>query len=67
MTDRNEIEEIRIDRESERAQLLKMDPRGRITIPSSLRSRHGIDPEDDNEIWVDISINSIEIRDGGDE
>lgn len=55
--------EIEITRESEGEQMLQLDNRGRITIPSSVRTRHGIDPQDDSEIWVEISINRIEVRD----
>lgn len=63
------ITEKQITRDSERNQILELDSRGRVTIPSSLRSRYGIDPEDDKEYWIELSIDSIEVRDpdGGDQ
>ena len=63
------ITEKEITRDSERNQILELDNRGRVTIPSALRSRYGIDPEDDKEYWIELSIHSIEVRepDGGDE
>jgi len=61
------VEEIDIKRESERQQLLKLDTRGRVTVPNSIRTRYGIDPEDDKEYWLEITVDSIEVRnsDGG--
>jgi DNA-binding FadR family transcriptional regulator len=61
------VEEIEISRDSLREQYLQLDTRGRVTIPSAVRSRHGVDPEDDNEIWVQLSINSIEVREPSDD
>jgi len=69
MSDQNIIEK-KISRDSERNQILELDTRGRVTIPSSLRSRYGIDPEDDKEYWIELSIDSIEVREpdeGGDQ
>ena len=60
------ITEKQISRDSERNQILELDSRGRVTIPSSLRSRYGIDPEDDKEYWIELSIDSIEVRDPAD-
>jgi bifunctional DNA-binding transcriptional regulator/antitoxin component of YhaV-PrlF toxin-antitoxin module len=65
------VEEIDITRESEKQQLLKLDTRGRVTIPSSIRTRKGVDPEDDKEYWIELTVNSIEVvepgESGGDE
>jgi len=63
MADADSRREIKITRDSEREQLLQLDTRGRVTIPSSIRSRHGIDPEDDNRYWIELSIRSIEVQD----
>lgn len=51
-----------IERRSEREQVLKLDNRGRVTIPSNVRSRYEIDPTDDRTIWVELEIDSIEIE-----
>lgn len=68
MTPPDIVEEITLERDSEREQMIQLDGRGRVTIPSSIRSRHGIDPTDDKEYWAEITIESIEVRDpkGGD-
>ena len=57
----------------ERREPLELDKRGRVTIPSNIRERHGIQPEDGKEIWVEITIEEAEITyheddddDGGD-
>ena len=55
-----------------RKEPLELDKRGRVTIPSNIRERHGIQPEDGKEIWVEITIEEAEItyhqddEDGGD-
>lgn len=59
----NVVKDIKITRDSEREQLLKLDTRGRVTIPSSIRTRNGVDPEDDKEYWLEITVDSIEVRD----
>jgi len=55
----------------ERQEPLELDSRGRVTIPSNIRERHGIQPADDRTIWVEVTIESAEIHyenedDGGD-
>ena len=57
-----DVDTIELDKPSESDQLLKLDTRGRITIPSSIRHRHNIDPGDDNEYWFDLEIKKIEVR-----
>lgn len=60
-------ERIKIDR----SEPLEMDQRGRVTIPSNIRSKHDIDPDTEDEIWVEVDIKHVEIKsdkkDGGDE
>jgi bifunctional DNA-binding transcriptional regulator/antitoxin component of YhaV-PrlF toxin-antitoxin module len=56
-----------------RKEPLELDKRGRVTIPSNIRKRHGIQPEDGKEIWVEITIDEAEItyhqddEDGGEQ
>ena len=62
MTPSDIVESSEITRDSLREQYLQLDTRGRVTIPSSIRSLHGVDPEDDDhEIWVELSIKSIDV------
>jgi bifunctional DNA-binding transcriptional regulator/antitoxin component of YhaV-PrlF toxin-antitoxin module len=62
MTASDVVESSEITRDSLREQYLQLDTRGRVTIPSSIRSLHGVDPEDDDhEIWVELSIKSIDV------
>jgi len=62
MTPSDVVESSEITRDSLREQYLQLDTRGRVTIPSSIRSLHGVDPEDDDhEIWVELSIKSIDV------
>lgn len=62
MTPSDVVESSEITRDSLREQYLQVDTRGRVTIPSSIRSLHGVDPEDDDhEIWVELSIKSIDV------
>jgi len=54
-----------------RQEPLELDGRGRVTIPSNIRERHGIQPADDRTIWIEVTIESAEIHfdnedDGGD-
>jgi bifunctional DNA-binding transcriptional regulator/antitoxin component of YhaV-PrlF toxin-antitoxin module len=61
-----DVSQMQFTHDHERDQMLKIDSRGRVTIPSSLRKRHRIEFEDDKEYWLQFSINSIEIRDTAD-
>ena len=59
--------DIPIDREV----LTKIDNRGRITIPSYIRERNGIDP-DEEDYWVELTVHRVETRkevedDGGEQ
>jgi bifunctional DNA-binding transcriptional regulator/antitoxin component of YhaV-PrlF toxin-antitoxin module len=64
MTASDVVESSEITRDSLRDQYLQLDTRGRVTIPASIRSLHGVDPEnDDHEIWVELSIKSIDVVD----
>lgn len=57
------IDNIEIERDAERECLLKLDKRGRVTIPSNVRTRHGINPEDDDkEYWVELTLHRVESR-----
>lgn len=51
-------ETIRIDR----SEPLELDSRGRVTIPANIREKHGIDPTDDNTIWLEVNIEEAEIH-----
>jgi SpoVT / AbrB like domain. len=44
-----------------RSEPLRVDKRGRVTIPSNIRERHGIQPDSDREIWIEVTIDSAEI------
>jgi bifunctional DNA-binding transcriptional regulator/antitoxin component of YhaV-PrlF toxin-antitoxin module len=67
MTASDVVESSEITRDSLREQYLQLDTRGRVTIPSSIRSLHGVDPDDDHEIWVELSIKSIDVVDASDD
>ena len=55
------IEQVELTRDSERKQLLGMDNRGRITIPSTVRGKYDIDPTSDEiKYRVDVTIERIE-------
>jgi len=57
------IDDIDIERDAERECLLKLDKRGRVTIPSNVRTRYGINPEDDDkEYWVELTLHRVESR-----
>lgn len=62
-----ERQDVNID-SREQDHIVKMDTRGRVTIPSSIRSRYGLDP-DENDVWVDLTIHKVEVEedDGGDD
>ena len=45
-----------------RQEPLELDSRGRVTIPSNIRERHGIQPADDRTIWVEVTIESAEVH-----
>ena len=51
-------ETIKIDR----SEPLELDNRGRVTIPSNIRSKHGIQPADDKTIWLEVTIKEAEIE-----
>jgi len=56
-----DIEQVKLTRDSERKQLLGMDNRGRITIPSTIRGKYDIDPTSDEiKYRVDVTIERIE-------
>ncbi len=62
------VERLEITRDSLREQYLQLDTRGRVTIPSSIRSLHGVDPEnEDRELWVEIEIKHIDVVDPSDD
>jgi AbrB family looped-hinge helix DNA binding protein len=48
--------------EINRQEPLELDSRGRVTIPSNIREKHGIQPGDDRTIWVEVTIESAEIE-----
>lgn len=50
---------IEIEREREQEHILNMDTRGRITIPSGIRSKYGINPEN-NRYRVSVTIHDLE-------
>ena len=62
------VREIEVDKPQHQYQCSQLDTRGRVTIPKSVRAQFGIDPEDDFEYWVNLEIDTIEVRDpsGGD-
>lgn len=45
-----------------RQEPLEMDTRGRVTIPSNIRQKHGIQPGEGREIWVEVEIKWAEIE-----
>lgn len=45
-----------------RQQPLEMDSRGRVTIPANIRQKHGIQPEEGKEIWVEVELKWAEIE-----
>jgi len=48
--------------EVDRSEPLEMDQRGRVTIPANIRAKHGIDPEMEANIWVEVDIKHFEIQ-----
>lgn len=48
--------------EVDRSEPLEMDQRGRVTIPANIRAKHGIDPEIEGKIWVEVDIKHFEIQ-----
>lgn len=57
----DDIEQVELTRDSERKQLLNMDNRGRVTIPSTVRGKYDIDPTSDEVKYrVDLTIERIE-------
>ena len=54
----------------DRSEPLELDTRGRVTIPSNIREKHGIHPSDNRTIWLEINIEEAEIHyeddEGGD-
>lgn len=59
------VERIEINR----SEPLEMDGRGRVTIPANIRSKHEINPDTEDQIWVEVDIKHVEIKhdedDGG--
>lgn len=49
---------IKIDR----SEPLELDNRGRVTIPANIREKHGIHPDDDRTIWLEVNIEEAEIH-----
>jgi bifunctional DNA-binding transcriptional regulator/antitoxin component of YhaV-PrlF toxin-antitoxin module len=49
---------IKIDR----SEPLELDNRGRVTIPANIREKHGIQPDDDRTIWLEVNIEEAEIE-----
>lgn len=49
---------IKIDR----SEPLELDNRGRVTIPANIRNKHGIQPDDDKTIWLEVNIEEAEIE-----
>lgn len=45
-----------------RREPLEMDQRGRVTIPANIRAKHDIDPEIEDEVWVEVDIKYVEIK-----
>ena len=45
-----------------RQQPLEMDSRGRVTIPANIREKHGIQPEADKDIWIEVELKWAEIE-----
>ena len=69
MVEKEIVREVEIEKPSEQNHIQPLDKRGRITIPSQVRGRHGVDTTDeDKEIWAEITLHSLEVRDasGGD-
>lgn len=70
MIEKEVVKQVDIERSSEQEHILRCDKRGRITIPKTVRNRHGIDTTDENtEVWAEITLHSLEVRDdseGGD-
>ena len=44
-----------------------MDSRGRVTIPSNIRQKHGIQPEEGKDTWVEVELKWAEIEQSDDE
>ncbi|GAA0478156.1 hypothetical protein GCM10008985_38050 [Halococcus dombrowskii] len=57
---------VEIDNPREQDHVVQMDTRGRVTIPSSVRHRYGIDGEEGNW-WVELTIHKLEKRQDEDE
>ena len=57
MSDKS-TEVIKIDR----SEPLELDNRGRVTIPANIRNKHGIQPDDDKTIWLEVTIKEAEIE-----
>lgn len=62
MTESGPIREVEIDNPREQDHVVQMDTRGRVTIPSSVRHRYNIDPDDDGDWWVELTIHKLEKR-----
>lgn len=45
-----------------RQQPLQMDSRGRVTIPSNIRKKHDIQPEDGKEVWIEVDLKWAEVQ-----
>lgn len=55
-------ERIEIDRQEP----LEMDSRGRVTIPSNIREKHGIQPEEGKDTWIEVELKWAEIEQSDD-
>lgn len=56
-----------VGKEIERTFPVKMDHRGRITIPSNIRFAHGLELEEGDEIWLEMTLHEAGIRKGDDD
>jgi len=66
MTDKKLVREVEINNPRDQDHIVKLDTRGRITIPASVRHRYGIDAEKEGW-WVELTIHKLEKRTPADE
>lgn len=48
----------------ERTFPVAMDDRGRVTIPSNIRFAHDLDPDQGEEIWLEMTLHEARIKEG---